>query len=67
MPEAAQTRRRYTWLSSALDSEGAIVLTASRRLARELRNAHSEQQLAAGNTAWPTPAIDLERKLVSST
>ncbi len=61
MPEAAQTRRRYHWLSSALEAEGAIVLTASRRLARELRSAHSDQQVAAGKTAWATPAIDFVR------
>ncbi|MEM9209508.1 MAG: hypothetical protein AAGA61_09690, partial [Pseudomonadota bacterium] len=57
MPESAQMRR-YRWLSSALEKENAVVLTASRRLARELRISHSKRQLEAGKTVWPTPAID---------
>lgn len=57
MPEARGHRgERYTWLPAAL-SDGGIVLTASRRLARELRSYFAERQLAAGESAWATPSI----------
>lgn len=46
----------YDWIRKALESNGQII-TASRRLARELRQARDAQELAAGKTAWPTPAI----------
>lgn len=47
---------RYAWLQDALD-DSSIVLTASRRLARELRVAHDQQQLADGRTAWDSPQV----------
>lgn len=46
----------YPWLADAL-SRGDTVITANRRLARELGRAYDEQQLAAGKKAWPTPDI----------
>lgn len=46
----------YAWLSDSL-ARGNTVLTASRRLARELRQAYDAEQLAGGNRAWPTPDI----------
>jgi ATP-dependent helicase/nuclease subunit B len=49
-------KSRYQWLADAL-TEGGIVVTASRRLARELRKAHGEMQVASGRQAWPTPDI----------
>jgi len=47
---------RYEWLAGALEEEG-IVVTANRRLARELLQEHGEFQVAAGIKAWPTPDI----------
>ncbi len=47
---------RYRWLGSAGDS-GALTLTSSRRLARELREAYGARCYAAGQRAWSTPAI----------
>lgn len=47
---------RYQWLDAAL-ANGGVVVTANRRLQRELRKAHAESQLLSGKTAWPTPAI----------
>lgn len=38
-------------------AEGALVLTATRRLARRLRTLYDRRQVAAGRGAWPTPAI----------
>ena len=46
----------YDWLSDSLAGNGAIV-TANRRLSRELDDAFSVAQLKAGKTAWQTPAI----------
>jgi probable DNA repair protein len=46
----------YPWLQDAI-AENAELITASRRLARELRGAYDEQQLAAGMQSWHTPAI----------
>ncbi len=46
----------YGWLDDAI-AEGAEIVTAGRRLARELRQAHAERQLAAGALAWHTPRI----------
>ncbi len=46
----------YSWLQEAV-SENREVVTASRRLARELRNAHDRAQQAAGYQSWLTPAI----------
>jgi len=53
---AHQGTSRYAWLSASL-AEGATVLTASRRLARELRTHHDSQQIAAGKSAWRTPDV----------
>lgn len=46
----------YGWLDEAI-AEGAEIVTAGRRLARELRQAHAERQLATGALAWHTPRI----------
>ncbi len=46
----------YSWLQEAI-AEKAEVVTASRRLARELRAAYDGQQIASGHKAWLTPAI----------
>ena len=64
MPESTPVRRRYQWLEPALAPDGAIILTASRRLARELRDAYNRQQVDAGRTAWPTPPISFARDWV---
>lgn len=47
---------KYVWLSDAL-SNGGEVITASRRLSRELRQAYDADQLDRGREAWLTPAI----------
>lgn len=64
MPESTRERRRYQWLEPALASDGAIILTASRRLARELRDAYNRAQVDAGKSAWPTPPISFARDWV---
>lgn len=46
----------YSWLPNAVD-EKAHIVTASRRLARELQSAYNEAQLAAGKSSWLTPVI----------
>jgi len=46
----------YSWLQEAI-AEKAEVVTASRRLARELRAAYDGQQIASGHKAWLTPSI----------
>ena len=46
----------YPWLQAAV-SEGGVVVTASRRLARELRANYDVQQLKSGQRAWLTPLI----------
>jgi probable DNA repair protein len=57
MPETGGRRhQRYNWLAGALE-DGGIVLTASRRLARELRAAFNEAAAASGLGAWKTPGI----------
>lgn len=57
MPEAPGRRvEHYAWLSEALQ-DGGIVLTASRRLARELRSAFVAAQMSRGIAAWPTPGV----------
>ncbi|HLT90741.1 MAG TPA: PD-(D/E)XK nuclease family protein [Woeseiaceae bacterium] len=53
---AAGLAAAYRWLDDAL-AEGAEVVTAGRRLARELRQAYAERQLLAGRRAWHTPAV----------
>ena len=47
---------RYSWLPAALAS-GAEIVTANKRLARVLRQAFDEQQLAGGLLSWHTPRI----------
>jgi len=47
---------RYQWLHGAT-AEHAVVVTASRRLARELHAAYDDQQVATGKQSWHTPAI----------
>ena len=44
------------WLAEALQDSSHVV-TANRRLARDLQSAYAEQQVAAGKTAWRTPTI----------
>ena len=46
----------YDWLHDALDDTSCLV-TANRRLARELQAAWGEIQLARGASAWRTPDI----------
>ena len=46
----------YSWLQPALD-EGAEVVTATNRLARDLHSASQQSMLAAGQRAWRTPRI----------
>ena len=46
----------YLWLKDAI-ARDAVVITASRRLARELQAAYAAQQLEAGVQSWVTPAI----------
>ncbi|MEX2496269.1 MAG: PD-(D/E)XK nuclease family protein [Woeseia sp.] len=46
----------YSWLHHAV-AEGAEVVTASRRLSRELRSAFDAQQVARGLQSWHTPRI----------
>ena len=46
----------YDWLHDALD-ESTCVVTANRRLARELHNSWSAHKLAEGAAAWRTPDI----------
>jgi probable DNA repair protein len=38
-------------------ADGGVVVTANRRLARELKKEHGEIQLASGRKAWTTPDI----------
>ena len=46
----------YDWLGKALH-EPAVVITATRRLARLLQEEHGRQQVADGCLAWPSPEI----------
>ncbi|MDH3861538.1 MAG: hypothetical protein OEU53_07520, partial [Gammaproteobacteria bacterium] len=46
----------YDWLSDALDDSTCLV-TANRRLARELQYAWGAMQIARGKTAWRSPDI----------
>jgi len=46
----------YDWLSDSIGSNGTVV-TANRRLARELDESFSATQLHAGRKAWRSPAI----------
>jgi probable DNA repair protein len=46
----------YDWLAEALE-DGALVVTANRRLASVLSEHYAQLQLQAGSKAWPSPAI----------
>jgi probable DNA repair protein len=46
----------YDWLNDTLD-ESTCLVTANRRLARELQSAWGAHQVAAGKSAWRTPEI----------
>lgn len=46
----------YDWLTDALRDSGQVI-TASQRLARELAAEFGKQQVAAGQSAWRSPAI----------
>ena len=46
----------YPWLKDAINRK-ATIITASRRLARELQSAYAAQQLEAGVLTWATPTI----------
>jgi probable DNA repair protein len=52
----AGPQRTYAWLDDAIASEAEIV-TANRRLARELLQRYAEAQIERGRTAWQTPPI----------
>ena len=47
----------YAWLGEALADDSSTVVTANRRLARELHAVHAARQLQAGINAWRRPAI----------
>lgn len=47
----------YDWLSDIPADRRVQVVTPTRRLARALRDAYSANQLAAGRSAWKSPAI----------
>ncbi len=55
----------YDWLRDALDDDSCLV-TANRRLARELQAAFSESQLESGASAWRTPDILSWQRWISS-
>lgn len=46
----------YSWLEAVID-DGAEIVTANNRLARDLRAAYDRRMLAAGLRAWRTPRI----------
>lgn len=56
MTAPSRGTRAPAWLDDAVDA-GAEVVTASRRLARELRRVHDARQLAIGLKSWRTPRI----------
>jgi probable DNA repair protein len=47
----------YPWLKDAID-RNAVIITASRRLARELQAAYAAEQMTAGALSWVTPSIN---------
>ena len=55
----------YDWLPDALDDDSCLV-TANRRLARELQAAWAESQLENGAAAWRTPDIRSWQRWISS-
>ncbi|HSD70028.1 MAG TPA: PD-(D/E)XK nuclease family protein [Woeseiaceae bacterium] len=46
----------YPWLASAIEN-ATVIVTASRRLARDLQEQHAGQQLATGRETWHTAQI----------
>lgn len=46
----------YAWLSAAVE-DGGVVVTASRRLARELSLTYNQAQISNGAKSWPTAPI----------
>ncbi len=55
----------YDWLDDALDDTSCLV-TANRRLARELRSAWGKSQVERGATAWRTPDIQSWTRWIAS-
>ena len=55
----------YGWLPDALEDDACLV-TANRRLARELQAAWGETQLERGSSAWRTPDIQPWQRWISS-
>ncbi len=53
---ADRSTPRYSWLHDAISGNAEIV-TASRRLTRDLIAAYDQQQIDAGRSAWRTPSI----------
>lgn len=51
------TDRQMTSNPLAIAAAGGAVLTANKRLARYLSGQYDQQQIAAGSTVWPSPAI----------
>lgn len=47
----------YAWLEQALADGSSTVITANRRLARDLHAFHAERQLQSGASAWRRPPI----------
>ena len=47
----------YDWLTAALEGDSSQLVSANLRLARTLKSAFAEQQVASGLGAWKTPAI----------
>ena len=55
MPERAVQQPALDWLGE--DPVHRTLLTANRRLARELRNEYDQSMLRAGHVAWQTPSL----------
>ncbi len=53
---AGHSEPRYAWLEEEV-AGGATIVTASRRLARDLAGVYGERRLAEGTAAWATPMI----------
>lgn len=51
-----RTAARYAWVAEPVQ-RGAVIVTANRRLSRELLQAWHERQADAGARAWRTPPI----------
>ena len=57
MPDATAPSSRHSWLVSSACTGSSVVLTASRRLARTLREHYNANMRNSGYSAWPTPHI----------